>query len=198
MLPDLPLLKADIKRVIDHYLQREVNRRLGVFSESPRHIVHEGEVMRVVRPDGSTDVSPLKQASAELVLDASEIPKLTATERIGKLNQLAESMAAQISEHLFQALNNTLEEAGQVVDRKGRPFDAEAIFELFETINLDFKEDGTFHPLSFAGSDEMQEALKQALARIDSDPDLSERYMRLIQKKEAEWRDREAARKLVG
>lgn len=198
MLPDLPNLKRDIQNVLYRYLQVQVNKRIGIFNELSRQIIQEGDRLRVVRADGSIDDSELKRASAEMIIENSEAPRLTFTERIAKLNDVAEEMSRQMSEHLFGTLNEVLDKAGQVTSNKGRPLDPDAFFSVMEKIQLDFDESGKHHKLSIVVPPNLKMKMEQVLNQIDTDPELQKRYEEIILKKRIEWLDREASRKLVG
>lgn len=198
MLPDLPELKRELQRIIDKYLQRQVHDRMGVFNDAPKHIIHEGERMRIIRADGTVEESDLKESKAEMVIKIEEIPTITIKDRMERLNSMAEDMARQISEHLFASLNETLEKAGQVVDGKGKPFDAEAFFGAIAAVDLEFDASGQHHDLQFVIPPAMAERVKAVFNQIDTDPALRRRHEELIGRKFGEWRDRETARKLVG
>lgn len=198
MLPDLPKFKHELQSIFDQYLRSQVNIRLGVFNQSPKHIIHEGQEMRTSRADGSVAETNLKSASTEMTIKLEEIPTLSLDERVRRLDVLAEDMARQMSEHLFGTLNEDLEKAGQVVDRKGKPLDAEAIFEMIEKIQFDFNADGETHNVSIVIGSSMRERMKEVMEQIETDPSLRKRHDKLMAKKRMEWRDREATRKLVG
>ncbi|MFO1349908.1 MAG: hypothetical protein U1F68_04195 [Gammaproteobacteria bacterium] len=198
MLPDLPGLKREIQSVVDRYLRARVHSKLGVFDKSPKHIVHEGNRMRTLRADGSSDDSDLKQASAEMTVKFDDIPRLTAAKWMEKLDSLADEMAKQIGQHLYGSLDASLEKAGQVVDGRGKPFDAETVFAVLEKIALDFDETGQHHELSIVMSPDLAQRAKKVFEQIESDPVLRQRHRELIDRKRSEWRDREATRKLVG
>lgn len=68
MLPDLPLLKRDLQARLDRYLYAQANGQLDAFSESPRRMIHEGNRLRVLRADGSSDESTLVQTRAEILV----------------------------------------------------------------------------------------------------------------------------------
>src|SRR5437588_257339 len=101
MLPDCPALKNELQTVMLRYLRMQNHRRLGFFADIPRQIVHEGEILRMTRGDGSTEDSEMKAASAEMLMKLSDVPTSTPGERIAKLDRVAEEMAKQISEHMF-------------------------------------------------------------------------------------------------
>lgn len=198
MLPDLPELKRELQRIIDQYLQRQVRARMGVFNHAPKHIIHEGARMRILRADGTVEESNLKESKAEMTIKIEEIPTLTIKDRMERLDGMAEDMARQISEHLFGTLNETLEKAGQVVDAKGKPFDAEAFLGAIAAVNLEFDASGQHRDLQLVIPPAMAERVQAVFNQIDTDPALKRRHEELIDRKFGEWRDREAARKLVG
>jgi hypothetical protein len=198
MLPDLPSLKRDIKKVLDAYLQKQMNLRTGFIAELPKHVFHEGSRMRVVQADGSVDESDLKQVSAEMSLNLKDVPQLTLQQRISKLNEIAEQMASQISKHMFGTLNEVLGKAGQAVNHHGKPLDAEAIFSALESIQMDFDESGKHHELIMVMPPALASKAVKVFEQIDSDPVLRKRHEEIMTRKRMEWRDREASRKLVG
>lgn len=198
MLPDLPELKRELQCIIDQYLQRQVRARLGVFSDAPKHIIHEGERMRIIRANGTVEESNLQESKAEMAIQMEEIPTLTIKDRMERLDGMAEDMARQISDHLFGTLDATLEKAGQVVDAKGKPFDAEAFFEAIAAVDLEFDNSGQHHDLQLVIPPAMAERVQSVFNQIDTDPALKRRHEELIDRKFGQWRDRETARKLVG
>jgi hypothetical protein len=198
MLPDLPKLKDDVQKVIDRYLQFQVNLRLGIFGEAPKHIIQEGNRMRIIRADGSVDESDFKHASAEVSLTLEEIPTLTVQERKAKLDDMAEQMAGQVSRLLFGSLNEALDKAGQVVDQKGKPLDAESVFTVLENMHLEFDDARKLRGLSIVVPSALAPKAEKVMAQIDADPVLRKRHEEIMTRKWMEWRDREASRKLVG
>lgn len=198
MLPDLPALKRDVQKIFNRYLQIQRDKRLGMLSEFPKHIMHEGNSSRIVRPDGKVDETELKLASVEMSVKADEVVNLTFNECLARLDQLADDMARQMSAQFFGELNKTLDKAGQVVDQKGKPLDPDAIFAVFEKMQMDFDEHGIHHAPTIVIPPNLENSMKQVLHQIDRDPILQKRYDEIIMQKRMEWRDREAARKLVG
>lgn len=198
MLPDLPNLKSEIQKILDLYLAKQINIRLGFIGESPKQIIHEGNRTRVIREDGSVEETELQMASAEITLNIDDIPFFTPEKRLSMINETADKMAKNMSTMLLESLQGTLEKAGRVIDQKGKPLDADAIFSLFEFTQIDFDRAGMHVPFSLVLSPELFEKAAQTLERIKSDPKLRERYEEIMLKKRMEWLDREAARKLVG
>ena len=195
MLPDLPALKEEIQRLLDDYLRQRTQQRMGVFGQAGRHIIHEGDRMHIVRADGTEDISSLKSSSAELEIKLEEIPDMTVEARLRRLDGMADEMARQMSGNLFQTLDTTLDKAGQTIDRKGRPLDAETILETLAKLQMDFDEEPK---LSLVIPPALKEKANEAFRQIESDPVLRRRHDDIIESKRRDWRAREAARKLVG
>ena len=154
--------------------------------------------MRVIRADGSIDETELQQASSELLLKMDEIADMSVQQRVQKLDEMAEDMARQMSTHLFGALSAGLNKAGQVVNQHGKPFDVDSVFEVLEKIQLDFDESGKHDEISIVIPPALSSRAREVFQRIASDPQLRVRHEEILLRKKLEWRDREAARKLVG
>jgi hypothetical protein len=86
----------------------------------------------------------------------------------------------------------------QTVNAKGKKLDAELILQMFETIQLEFNDDGSMQPLHVIGALFTPEHLAAAEKQMVDSPELSKRYEELIARKKEEWSAREADRKLVG
>jgi hypothetical protein len=199
LLPDLPKLKADIAQVFHVILKNRLNAYLGVVGEAPRSFIKEGRNPVTVRSDSSRDETELKVTSAETIFKLEEIPHLSAEQRIERLDAVAREMAKQISSHAFAKINEAVDKVGNVVNAKGKPFSADAVFEILEKIQLDFEPDGVKHKeLTVVIPPGMADQVKETLEKIHQDPELSKRYEDIINKKRTEWRARESARKLVG
>lgn len=198
MLPDLVSLKRDIQVVFDEYLRQKVQQHMGVFNQAPKQMIHEGARTRMIRADGSAQESELKQASVEMLTKLSEVNSTTFQDRLRQLDEMAEKMAAQMSKHMFESLDETLQESGQTFDARGRPLDAEAILNVMRTIQLDFDESGKHSEISIVVGAALREKMKAAFQNLMHEPALRKQYEELIDQKRLEWRDREAARKLVG
>lgn len=199
MLPDLPKLKADIAQVFQIVFKNRLNAYLGVVGEVPRYIIKEGSNPVTIRPDDSRDETTLKAASAETIFTLEEIPNLSAKQRIARLDEAARDMANQISSHAFATIMDAVDKVGNVVDAKGKPFSAEAVFAVLEKIQMDFDDDGIKHKeITIVIPPALTDRVKETMEQIHQDPELSKRYKEIIDKKRMEWRDREAARKLVG
>jgi hypothetical protein len=199
MLPDLPRLKRDIESIFIGYLRLATQRRLGPFADVPRHIVHEGKDMRIHRADGTVEDTPMKETSADMSMNVEEVPNMSFNDRVRKFDKIADAMAEQMKRNMFQGLNEVLEKAGQVIDARGKPLDAETIFAVLEKVQIDFDKRGNpAEGMRFVIHPSLAPRVQQLIEQEKNDPSIKKRHEEIMAKKWLEWRDREAARKLVG
>jgi len=195
MLPDIPPLKQEITKKLQAAFKQRVNDYMGAINEAPRCFIKEGRQVVTIRPDGRNDETELKVASAETWIRVEDIPHLSFQDRLAKLDEVAREMAGQISKHAFDQINEAVERVGNVVHGGLTP---ESFLELFEKIYLDFDVDGNHSPLTVVIPPGMKQRAQETMEKLHQDPEYSRRYQEVIDKKWMEWRDREAARKLVG
>jgi hypothetical protein len=199
VLPDLPSFKRDLFAILIRYLRNATHQRLGAFSDVPRHVVHEGKDMRVQRSDGSVEDFGMKGASAEMLTKVEDIPHMSLEDRIKQLDELAHTMAKQMSQHMYESLTESLEKAGQVVDARGKPLDIETIFEVLEKVEMDFDSQGNLADgFRFVVGPALIPRIREMMEQEKNDPTIKRRREAIMAKKWLAWRDREATRKLVG
>jgi hypothetical protein len=196
MLPDLPTVKQNVMAAIANFLSMRIRQRLGIFGEIPHQRLHEGDRMRIIRADGSVEESAPHRSSAEDSIPTEEVPLLTPEERLRRIEILAENMARQMRQHMHDSICKTLDDHGQSVDLRGQPFGPEALLEVFAKIQMEFDETG--NPDGLCMTPDMTEQWDRLQQQIESDTCLQRRFDELLERKRGEWRDREAARKLVG
>lgn len=198
MLPDIPPLKQEIAAALQAAFKQRVNAYMGAINEAPRYFIKEGRRVLTIRPDGRSDETELKQASAETSIRFDEVPHLSIQDRLAKLDDAAREMARQISEHAFGQINEAVERVGNVVNSGGKPLSPDVFLDVIEKIHLDFDAGGNPSQLTMVIPPNMAERAKETMERLHQEPEYDRRYREIIEKKRMEWRDREAARKLVG
>ena len=178
--------------------KQRVNSYMGAINEAPRCFIKERGRVVTIRPDGQVDETELKAASVETSIRFNEVPHLTFQDRLVKLDESAKEMARQISEHAFNQINDAVERVGNVVKGDGKPLNPDIYLDVIEKIHLDFEPDGSHRPLTVVVPPGMEQRVKDTLEQLQQVPAYNKRYQELIEKKRMQWRDREAARKLVG
>ncbi|WP_223618950.1 hypothetical protein [Lysobacter sp. ESA13C] len=197
MLPDLKSIKLKLRNFHIDYVQRTAYSAMGMFSEIPRHQVHEGDAMRTIRADGTVEDSEVMHASAQTEIELSAIATMTADQRLGELDNLAHQMANSMSLGLYSSLDQALDAAGQTVSARGRP-GVEVVFEMLQKMQMEFDDNGSVKNLIIGGGAEGVRAIRLALEQIKSTPELHDRYTKFMAEKMEAWRAREASRELVG
>jgi hypothetical protein len=82
-------------------------------------------------------------------------------------------------------------------DAGGRPISAELIFETWESMDFSFDEKGNWQRPTLVINPIQAPRLTKELKRMETEPDLIERFEELLAQKKRDWDDREANRKLV-
>lgn len=198
MLPDIIPLKLALAKVLDDVFRRRFNDYMGALNEAPRCYIKEGRRIVTIRPDGQIDETILNQASAEMSLRFEEVPELDITKRLAKLDEAAREIAKQVSGHAFRQINESVEKLGNVVNGTGKPFSPDVLLQALERIQLEFDPSGNPEDVTVVIPPHMTQQARDTIEVMKRDPDFQRRYNAIIDQKRTEWRDREAARKLVG
>jgi hypothetical protein len=174
------------------------HQRLGIFAVIPRHVIREGDRMIIRRADGSVEESGFMSAEAETSISIDSVPTMTPEQRTAVLYGLAEQMARALSTGLYSSLDQVMRDSGQVVDANGEVFGPEMIFAMLQKIEIEFDQNGGVKNLCITAAPSSERVIKSAFRQIQNTPELLERYELILAMKRERWRDREAARKLVG
>jgi len=153
--------------------------------------------MKVMRPDQSESNTGMQQLSSVMEIRFDEIPDLTFEKAIAKYDEMILDMVRKQTGFALERLNEDIPKS-QSVDAKGKKLDAELVFQMFETIQLEFYPDGRPHELHVMGGLFSPDRLKAVEEEIQNNPELKMRWDELFARKKEEWRAREASRKLVG
>lgn len=194
MLPDFPSVKGQLLKL----LMKRVRARTRSLSMPGRtHILHEGDGARIVRPDGSVQVTDLKKLEETIVVKFDEIRAMSLEDIVAKVDAMAESMSRQQFEIAFAEIERAVSEVGNVVKGRGG-FTAEGFLDMLSKIWMDFDEAGNPRLPSLYMNPVHENAVNAEKARIEAEPELRKRFEEIIAHKREEWRDREAGRVLVG
>ena len=198
MLPDYPHTKELLAEAFHERMSLALRRRLGIFSKMKRSQLQEGARCLLTRDDGSSEVIEMKhlRASAEVQHDIREIEELDPNKITQILDTLGERMASEQVKLFLQRVDEAVREVGNIAD-SSKPF-VEQFLEMMEKTDMEFESDGNPSPRQMVfGSPEAATRAWNQVQRIDTDPELRERYTNILERKRHEWRDRETARNLV-
>lgn len=197
MIPDFPVEKMKLVNLWTQYLDFKRKELSGFLNEVPTYQHHEGNRWRLTREDNSFDDSEYQELSAGFTVKNEDIPELTPDKIRELLDEVAEEMCKQQSQHMFGKIFEATHAVGNVINASGKPFSPELFLEMLDRIELSFDEDGKWIPPTMIVHPEFIAANKDVLANLDKDPELQARQTEIINRKREEWRDREAYRKLV-
>lgn len=93
--------------------------------------------------DGTSQVSKYNELSSVFTVYAEDVPNLTIEKIMGMLDNVAEDMARQVSQNIYQTLNENL----QKVDGKDLPFQ-EVFLASLEALQIEFDQKGNTRDLT--------------------------------------------------
>ncbi len=131
--------------------------------------------------------------STRFEVNLKDVPNLTFEDIRKKFDLVAEDMASQMSQGLFQKIISS----AQKIDGKNQTFGIDMLLEALESIDIDFDNMGNPSSLSVIIPPQIAEKMKNDLPNWEKDPEHNARYEEIISRKRIEWRDRESNRKLV-
>lgn len=201
MIVDFPSIKSKLDASLNIFLRREVKKNMTFFSTIGKHLIHEGkkhayETMQHTRKD-----MDFKKAEVEFTVTKEERETITLEGVLQKVSKSAEEMAAQMERDMFATLHREIDEAGQSVDEKGKPFTHETLLKAMEMLDVDFKDDDRKQPQmpSLVMHPDMAKKVFEQDAKLSDEERkaFEARKEALLDKKYQEFLDREAHRKLV-
>jgi poly(A) polymerase Pap1 len=198
MLPDFPSIKEKLLYLLNARMKRVKSALLVPFSEAPESRILEGDKIVLVREDGSAEQVEIREIKVERQIDLTEVERMTPETIKERIDAVAKEMAVQQSKVLFEDLDKAIRKSGNVIDFGRRSFCIEDFFKALEMVWIDFDEnDQSIMPTIVAG-EKTSDAIAKVLQEAESNPKCRKRLQEIITIKKAEWRDREANRKLVG
>lgn len=196
MLPDYPNFKKKLALAFLERIRQARDSEFGIFSKIPSSRLFEGASVRLHRVDGSTSESEPAhlEVSAQLLHDLSEFETLTIEEIISVLDETGQKMAGEQLKQLLHVMEEAVTEVGNV----GSMRTPDEFLDLEEKREVDYDADGNPQITHcMVGSDKARRKIMDILAQIEDDPALRKRRDQIAIRKEQDWRDREAARKLA-
>lgn len=193
MIPDFPKVKFKLQEFWNIYLYQKHQEKLGFWSSLPSRRHHEGSGWHLYRSNGTSESIEYTQMSTRFEVNLKDVPNLTFEDIRKKFDLVAEDMASQMSQGLFQKIISS----AQKIDGKNQTFGIDMLLEALESIDIDFDNMGNPSSLSVIIPPQIAEKMKNDLPNWEKDPEHNARYEEIISRKRIEWRDRESNRKLV-
>ena len=196
MLPDFPIIKGKVQEALNRYARSLAVASSQVLSQI-HHITHyEGN-----RFDGFSQEGPGEHTYSSfehrVVVDTSELissgPDYFAT----RMPEIIAPMTTQVETSFFATFRKAVQLSGNEVDAEGQRLTPELLLSVYGKMDLEFDEQGKPIFLTLMVNPSSYERAKACFNQIDSNPDYHGQFEALIEKKRAEWHNRESSRRLV-
>lgn len=198
MLPDFPDIKAEMQKQLLRFLEMRARFYGGLVGEIRQHTIHEGQENSIVRPTGEEEKTDIVSLEKNMEVKWREVPQQTLQDILLMLDDAAKDIAHQKSKHFFEIIDKGVEKVGNIINGKGQPLSSESVLQLLEKIQLEFNESGQIDGLNIVIPASKKEKMQEIMNQFVTDPTLRKRHSQLMEIKKEQWRDREAARILVG
>jgi len=195
MLPDFPLLKEKVVKVIGRRASAEMFN--DPLLSRVHHISHyEGDRFDGFSQEGAGE-HYYHKAVHELSIDTSELISDGMDAFVRRIPEIAAAMTSQAKNGLLTALKQAAQVSGNEVSMtEGEPT-PEDVLAMYEKMSIDFDTRGLPQLGSIVIVSNKPEAMQRSREQLMSDPDYRKRFEALIEKKKTEWNNRESSRTLV-
>lgn len=195
-LPDFPRQKHLLASLLREFLKREVHSLLGPFP-SKGHFVHEGDGLETSFHEQPREEVEFETMRVKREVQYDELRQMDVAALLSRTKDTARKVAEQLHSHALKRVDEATRKAGTAIDLEGQGLTPEALMQLYEAIDIDFRADGATPQLVIVGSPKNIPHLTAVLEALEDDPALKRQFNGLLERKREEWRDREADRRLV-
>lgn len=145
MITDFPEAKKAVKKVVDSALRQKVKENTPALSMIDKRILHEGNKLGVLHDDGKHVVNDLQYIQSEFMIPYKDVPTMKAADFMEKVTAAAVDMAGQMERGLFQKMDESAKESGNVLSSK--ELTPDTITEALEKVDIDFEDDDRAKPI---------------------------------------------------
>jgi hypothetical protein len=196
MLPDFPVLKTEIQKIILAKLRQRIDTSDSVLSQIKRFTQHEGTEMRYEQHGGEIVQEGFEKIGTQFEITIADVPTLVGEKLDAKLEEIAQEVISQSAKAFFKKLGESCEKVGTSIDARGEPVSAEMLLEMMSTVQMEFGPDGK-PTMSFVIHPDMVPAAKKVGEQIENDPELKRKHEEIIARQREAWAARESNRKLA-
>jgi len=178
-------------------LQRRIPQVEPILAQVGRSRMHEGRLARITRQHESAEDMCFPAHTADFTLTRAQMRRMSIEELLTHVTGLAQQLASQQSELMFDRIREATESTGNVVST--RQLGAkEAFLEMERRVLTDFDPE-TLQPrnMFIVVHPSQAEKLIRLATEWEKDPEFVAERERIRQVKIEEWRAREDSRKLV-
>lgn len=197
----LPNYQRTREKILDFYflfLEFQKNKLLGPLNSIKKYKVFEGRTLELKRESGEVDKTKIETFKSIITIKKDEYESITFSEILKRLSEVAEDMHKQYMKFFFDTIDEAVTKVGNVVDLKGKAITPEDVYKLFEKMQIDFDEKLIPKNKTLIANELGQKQFIEVMEKIESDPELRNKFDKLFEKKKIEYLDRENNRELVG
>jgi hypothetical protein len=198
MLPDFPRIKEKLQRLIELGAKLDPTLQDPLFAQLGKLPLFEGDRLIYIQEDGKEKEVKFHGIHESFHFDIEKAASLTLKEYYEQVRAVYVKMEEQKAKQFLSILEEAADEAGNVVDGKEKPLDAENILAAMEKVWFNFDEFGKFNNLSLVIGPKLGPNAQRAIVQMNEVEPYKTRFAELVERKRMEWRDRESSRKLVG
>lgn len=197
MLPDVPKLKATLRKQIVKKVRDAAMEKNAFVNSIQRIVQHEGNRATILTQDGFRQDIKFEEVCVCVDHIDAEGKPLGPESIIGRMSEAMQQVEESKSRLLFSTIEQAIENSCNAIVAGGYDLTQELWFQAIERIHLDFdEEEKPIYPTLVVNSS-MRDKFMRKLEQWDTDPVFSEKWDALIERKREEWLDRENHRKLV-
>lgn len=197
MLPDFPRCKKRLHDLFVRTAKASARRAEPMLAQIGTTIVHEGDGWSFDQEGGKKKHQKPSTLQAGVTITKQELLTMRIEDALAKASELGRQFAGQQMDMLITMLNQSTEEVGNVVKRKGDLIAPDAFLEMLSRMQIDFDQSGNPANLSSLSSPDNLKKLAKRMPQWMSDADFRRKYETIMSNKYEAWRDREADRTLA-
>lgn len=197
MLPDLPGFKKWLyKNILTPAFEQSRLDNAPLLSRIKHFKQFEGKRLSYQTVEGSVRDQSYEKFSQDYQILPEEVVEGGFDHMIDKIKGVGADAASQMEQYSFKVIDETIHEAGNVV--QGNGFTKEGFLEMVSKVLIDFDEETgkPKMPSIYIHPNQAEEARK-LIEECENDLEHRKKFDAIIEEKRKEWHDREAVRKLV-
>ncbi|MGW1324264.1 hypothetical protein ACWD64_17220 [Streptomyces antibioticus] len=196
-LPLYPKLKIELEDWFMEVFKGAVQKELGVFSESPHFIQHEGTSHSYETVDGEERETDYHSMTAEIPMSSIDVADRRLDEILLLLIEKGEEFGRRQAQFHFGRLNEIIEQAGNVIDGKGQKLTLDLLLKTIEQVHISFDEDENPRMPTMVMHPDMAPRIQEIIREVEADETAQEKFHEVMTRKLGEWREEQNRRKLV-
>lgn len=146
MITDFPEARAQIQKAIAYALAAQIKSNTPAINRASRRILHEGDSIGIIEPDGTHRIEMMKHITSEFTLTQQEAAEMHPNDFLAKIYEVGNDMASQMEASLFTKINEAVATSGNTIDSR-QGFNRQALLNALDKISITFIDDDRTKPI---------------------------------------------------